>query len=54
LKVVRLSFSFDVRLEDALLLPQLGFNQVEYEGWNIESLLHNNDGLIVRIVHQEG
>ncbi len=46
--------SFDVRLEDALLLPQTGFNQVEYEGWSIESLLHNNAGLIVRIVHQEG
>jgi len=35
--------------EDALLLPRPGFNQVEYEGWTIEILEQNSEGLMVRI-----
>jgi hypothetical protein len=52
-KVVRPKHSSHILFEDALLLPQPGLNQVEYEGWTIEILEQNNEGFIVKVLHKE-
>ncbi len=51
-KVIRPKHSSHILFEDALLLPQPGFNQLEYEGWIIEILEQNNEGLMVRITRK--
>jgi hypothetical protein len=46
-KVIRPKHSTGILFEDALLLPKPGFNKVEYEGWTIEIIEQNNEGLMV-------
>jgi hypothetical protein len=53
INVVRPEHSSHILFEDALLLPQKGFNQVKYEGWTIEIIEQNNEGFIVRVIHNE-
>jgi hypothetical protein len=53
INVVRPEHSSHILFEDALLLPQPGFNKVDYEGWSIEILEQNNEGLMLRISRKE-
>ena len=52
-KIVRPTHSTDIALQDALITNRRGFNQVSYEGWQIEILEEYQQGLIVRITNED-
>jgi len=52
-KVVRPAHSTDITLQDALITNRSGFNQVSYEGWQIEIIEEYQQGLIVRITNED-
>lgn len=48
--IIKPSHSTDIFLEDALLLPIMGLNTLEYNGWQIELITLNENGAAVRII----